>query len=58
MRKKDYMETKQYATKKPNGSARKSKSKLKTTLRQMKTKTQPYKSMGWMQQKQFLEGSS
>ena len=57
MRKNDHMKTKQQATKKDNGSTRKSKRKLKNTLRQMTMKTQPYKIYG-MQQKQFLEGSS
>ena len=55
MRKKNYMETKQHATKK-SGSMRKSKRKFKNTLRQMTMKT-PYK-IYRMQQKQFLEGRS
>ena len=54
----NYMETtKQHATKKTNGSTRKSNSKLKNTLRQTTMKTQLYKIYG-MQQKQFLEQSS
>ena len=40
-KKTNYMETKQHATKKTNGSIRKSKRKLKNTLRQMIMKTQP-----------------
>ena len=57
MRKKDYMETKQHATKKTSASIMKSKRKFKNTLRQITMKTQPYKICG-LQQKQFLEGSS
>ena len=57
----NHVETKQHASKKKkkknSGSTRKSKVKLKTTSRQMTTKTQPFKIYG-MQQKQFLEGSS
>ena len=40
------METKQHATKKTNGSMRKSKGKLKNALRQMIMKTIIQKSMG------------
>ena len=50
------METKKYATKKTNGSTRKSKCRLKNTLRQMIMKTQSFKIYG-MPQKQFLDGS-
>ena len=57
MKKTDYMETKQHATKKTNESMRKSKGKLKNILRQMIMKTQPFK-INWMLQKQCLEGSS
>ena len=58
MRKKtDYTETKQSSAKKPNESMRKSKEKLKNSMRQMIMKTQPFKIYG-MWQKQFLEGSS
>jgi len=53
----DYMATKQHATKKNNGSMRKSKGRLKNTLRQMIMKTQLFKFYG-MLQKQCLEGSS
>ena len=58
MRKANYMETKQHATgkKKKKGSTRKSKGKLKNTLRQMIMKT-PFE-IYRMPQKQFLEGSS
>ena len=51
------METKQHATKKNNGSMRKLKGKLKSTLGQMIMKTQPFKIYG-MLQKQCLVGSS
>ena len=51
-RKNDYMETKEHATEKTNGSMMKSKRKLKNTSRQTIMKTQPYKIYG-MQQKQF-----
>ena len=57
MRKNVYMETKQHATKKTNVSTRKSKRKLKNTLRQSTMKTQPYKIYG-MHKKQFLKGIS
>ena len=40
------METKQHATNKTNGSMRKSRRKLKNTLKQMTMKTQPLKTMG------------
>ena len=51
------METKQHATKKSNGSTRKSKGKLNNTLRQMIMKIQPFRIYG-MPQKQFLKESS
>ena len=51
------MENKQHATKKTNGSVRKSRRKLKNTSRQMIMKTQPFKMYG-MPQKQFFEESS
>ena len=57
MRKKDYMETKQYAPKKTNGSMMKSKRKFKNDLRQITMKPQFSKIYG-TQQKKFLEGSS
>ena len=56
-KKTDYMETKQHATKKSNGSTRKSKGKLNNTLRQMIMKTQPFKIYG-IPQKQCSEGNS
>ena len=51
------METKQHATKKINGSMRKSRKKLKNTWRQMIMKTQPLKISGTLQ-KQCSEGNS
>ena len=57
VRKKLYMETKQHAPKKPIGSLRKSKGKLKYTLRQKIVKTQPLK-IYEMPQKQCLERTS
>ena len=51
-----YMETKQHATKKPMGQMRKSRRKLKNTLKQMIMKTQPLKIYG-MLQKQCSEGN-
>ena len=51
------METKQHVTKKTNGSKRKSKGKLKDTLRQMIMKTQPFKVYA-VTPKQLLGGSS
>ena len=53
----DYMETKQHATEKTNGSVRKAKANLKNTSRQMIMKTQPFKFYG-MPPKQCLEGHS
>ena len=41
------METKQHATKKNNGSMRKSKKKSEFTSRQMKMETQHYKIYGY-----------
>ena len=52
-----YMATKQHATKKTNGSMRKSRRKVKVTWRQMKMKTQPLK-FYWMPPKQCSEESS
>ena len=46
MRKNNYMETEQHATKKSNGPMMKSKKKFKNTLRQVTMKTQPYKILG------------
>ena len=51
------METKQSSAKKPNESMRKSKEKLKNSMRQMIMKTQPFK-IYEMPQKQCLEGNS
>ena len=48
------MENKQHATKKTNGSMRKSKGKFKNISRQMIMKIQPFKIYG-MLQKQCLE---
>ena len=56
-KKTDYMETKQHATKNTNWSMRKSRRKLKNTLRQMIMKTKPLKIYG-MLQKQGSEGNS
>ena len=53
----DCMETKQHATKKTNESIRKSKRKLKDSLRQTMMKAQPYK-IYVMLLKQFLEKTS
>ena len=57
MRKTYYMESKQHATKKTDGSMRKSRKKLKGTSRQMIMKTQPFR-IYRMPQKQFLEEGS
>ena len=50
-KKNNYMETKQYATKKTSGSTM----KLKNTLTQMPMKTQPYKNL-WDTAKAVLRG--
>ena len=56
-KKTDYMETKQHAAKKTDGSTRKSKGKLKNTSRQMIIITQPFK-IYEMLPKQCLVASS
>ena len=52
-----HMKTKHHATKKTNGSMKKSKRKSENTLRQMNMETQHSK-IYRMQQKNFQEGSS
>ena len=51
------METKQHATKKTNGSMRKSRRKLNNSMRQKIMKAQPLKIYGILQ-KQGSEGNS
>ena len=51
------MKTKKHATKKNNWSMRKSRRKLKNTLRQMTMKYNDLKSIGW-EKKAVLKGTS